>query len=99
MRMHRTAQIALAIFLASLAGSAIASLFNSRLVAIALGLPALLLAVWTFFGHFVTLDDDMPDGFSNPDGSRRFYYRSFTELAVKGLILAATVWLIVYWPF
>ena len=97
--MPRIAKIAIAILLASVAGSAAASILNSRVLAIMLGLPALLLAGWAFLGHFVTLDDDLPDGFSNPNGSRRFYFQSLAELAAKAVLLAAVVWLVVYWPF
>ncbi len=36
-----------------------------------------------FLGHVITFDDDLPGGWSNPDGSEPFPYR---ELIVKGLI-------------
>ncbi len=43
----------------------------------AMGLTALPLA-----GHLITIDDDMPSGWWNPDGSRRF---PWGELLVKAL--------------
>ena len=47
------------------------------------------LAIWTFVGHLVTLDDDAEGGWSNPDSSRRFWQRSLFELIVKLLVLVA----------
>jgi hypothetical protein len=41
-------------------------------------------AVWTFVGHLITIDDDAPDGWSNPDGSIPF---PWAELAIKASIL------------
>lgn len=45
-------------------------------------------ALWIFFGHLVTLDDDEPGGFGNPDESRPVWRSSLKELGVKFLILA-----------
>ena len=47
------------------------------------------LAIWAFVGHLVTLDDDARGGWSNQDGSRRFWRDSLFELFVKLLILVA----------
>lgn len=43
-------------------------------------------AAWAFVGHVITLDDDGPGGWSNPDGSLPFPWR---ELAAKASFLAA----------
>ena len=57
--------------------------------------PALALGVWAVFGHLVTLDDDLPGGWSNPDGDREIARASLVELGVKVLLL--TVVLLVVW--
>ena len=42
-----------------------------------------------FGGHFVTLDDDCPGGWSNPDESTSFWHRSlFVALAKLAVVLA-----------
>ncbi|MCS0585172.1 hypothetical protein NX784_26645, partial [Massilia pinisoli] len=43
-------------------------------------------AVWAFAGHLITIDDDVPGGWSNPDGSIPF---PWAELAIKGAVLLA----------
>lgn len=40
--------------------------------------------VWAFVGHLITIDDDAPGGWSNPDGSIPF---PWAELAIKAAIL------------
>ena len=52
-------------------------------------------AALVFAGHLITADDDIPGGFSNPDGSLPF---PWMELAVKGGVLLALVALIVFVP-
>ena len=52
-------------------------------------------SAWVFIGHLVTADDDLPGGFSNPDGSLPF---PWAELAIKGLILLALVLLAAMFP-
>jgi hypothetical protein len=41
---------------------------------------------WAFIGHLVTIDDDLPGGWSNPDGRQPV---PFVELLVKGLLFLA----------
>ena len=41
-------------------------------------------AVWAFVGHLITIDDDAPGGWNNPDGSIPF---PWTELAIKAAVL------------
>jgi hypothetical protein len=38
---------------------------------------------WAFIGHLVTFDDDLPGGWSNPDGRQAVPFR---ELLAKGLL-------------
>lgn len=52
-------------------------------------------SAWAFFGHLITADDDMPGGFSNPDGSLPSLRG---ELAIKGIVLLALLGLIAFVP-
>jgi hypothetical protein len=45
------------------------------------------ISAWVFIGHLITLDDDMPSGWSNPDGSVGFWRSSMLELLIKLLVL------------
>ena len=53
---------------------------------------------WAAFGHLVTLDDDMPGGWSNLEGSKSLWRQSLLELAVKLLALAALIGVIALYP-
>ena len=44
------------------------------------------LSAWAFVGHFVTVDDDLPGGWSNPDGK---FPVPWKQLVVKGIVLVA----------
>ena len=52
-------------------------------------------AAWAFVGHVVTLDDDVPGGWSNPGGTVPFPWR---ELAAKAAFLAALIAIAVVFP-
>ncbi len=52
-------------------------------------------AAWAFIGHIITADDDVPGGWSNPDGSLPFPWR---ELAAKAAFLAGLIALAVLFP-
>lgn len=41
-------------------------------------------AVWAFAGHLITIDVDLPGGWSNPDGDIPF---PWAELAIKAVVL------------
>ncbi len=56
--------------------------------------PGLFLLGWAFLGHFVTLDEDMPGEWSNPQDSKKVWYSSVVELLLK-LLAFATLLLIV----
>lgn len=53
---------------------------------------------WAAFGHLVTLDDDMPGGWSNVEGSKSLWRQSLLELSVKLLALAALIGAIALYP-
>lgn len=55
-------------------------------------------AVWVFVGHLITLDDEAPGGFGNPDESQSEWHGSLRELGIKALILLAMVMAIVIFP-
>jgi hypothetical protein len=57
-----------------------------------LGSPALVLTGWAFFGHLMTLDDDAPGGWSNPERSRRTWMRSLLNLAGLMVLFGVTCW-------
>jgi hypothetical protein len=52
-------------------------------------------AAWIFAGHLITIDDDFPGGWSNPDGSSPLPWR---ELAIKTAVLLGLVGLIFFFP-
>src|SRR5690554_4789347 len=51
--------------------------------------PALVFSGWAALGHLVTLDDDAPDEWSNPEGSKATWHRSIGELIIKIVVFAA----------
>jgi hypothetical protein len=72
-----------------------ASIAGIKDVAMWLGAPAIFISGWFFLGHLVTLDDDMPGEWSNPNASRKVWLLSLGELALKGIIFLALL-LVVY---
>ncbi len=81
----------LAAFVARLLGASPTS-------AIWLGSPALLLAAWAALGHLITIDDDYPGGWSNPDQDKTAWRRSLKQLLAKFLVLAVVA-LLLFFPF
>ena len=57
--------------------------------------PALVLSGWGLFGHLITLDDDIPGEWSNPEGSKKVWRNSLVELLVKLLLFVAALYLFV----
>ena len=47
------------------------------------------LSAWIAFGHLVTLDDDMPGEWSNPEGDKKLWHSSLVILAIKFAVLMA----------
>lgn len=56
------------------------------------------IAALVFGGHFVTLDDDYPSGWSNPDGSESFWRSSLFAVFVKLMILVLFVIILIVFP-
>ena len=56
---------------------------------------ALVFSGWAVIGQLVTLDDDMPGGWSNPDRSRALWSKSVGQLAIKMVIFGGVLWLFV----
>jgi hypothetical protein len=54
--------------------------------------------VWLFAGHLITVDDEEPGGWSNPEGSRKIWNSSLFELAAKAAVLVVAVLLLVLIP-
>ncbi len=46
---------------------------------------------WVFIGRLVTLDDDEPEGWSNPVDDGEVWRSSLRSLAVKGLVFGVIV--------
>jgi len=63
-----------------------------------LGSPALLFSAWAAFGHLITLDDDYPGEWSNPDQDKTAWRRSLKQLLAKFLVLAVVA-LLLFFPF
>lgn len=43
-------------------------------------------AAWALLGHLITIDDDLPGGWSNPQGEAPFPWR---ELLIKAVLLTS----------
>jgi len=71
------------------------SLYGEKTVAMILGGPAIFLAGWAFIGHMITLDDDMPGEWSNPEASKKIWLISLGELSLKAILFMALL-LVVY---
>src|SRR5687767_2922342 len=67
-----------------------AALLRAHTVAGFLAISAALVAAVVFGGHFVTIDDDYPGGWSNPEHLKTTWATSLRELAVKLAIFVAT---------
>lgn len=77
---------------AVIAGS-LSSVFAVPYVITLLGLSA-----WAVLGHLITLDDDMPGEWSNPEGSRRLWHLSLLGLAIKVVVVIGLFMLIAWFP-
>ena len=52
-------------------------------------------ATWTVAGQLITADDDLPGGWSNPDGAQPFPWR---ELGAKVAVVVVLVAVAAYFP-
>ena len=91
-------KVVLAVYGASLCASLLATLLGAYPAARVCGAPALVMSAWAVFGHFITLDDDAPGGWSNPDDSSEVWRASLGELAVKAGAFALALLLVAYLP-
>jgi hypothetical protein len=91
--MNKRGVVVIGVFLASVLGFVVAFLFGARSLGNWVAAPAIILSGWAAFGHLITLDDDMPGGWSNPERSRAFWFKSLGQLAVKFAIFAGVFWL------
>ena len=64
-----------------------------------LGAPALIVTGWAAIGHMVTLDDDFPGGWSNNEGSKRFFLISLLWLLAETVVFVGIFYLVAMWPF
>ncbi len=87
-------KIVVSVFIISVVGGIAAVMLGYDAIAKGIGAPALVLSGWASFGHFITLDDDMPGEWSNPEGSKKSWYSSILELVVKIAAFVAVVFLI-----
>ena len=51
-------------------------------------------AVWAFAGHLITIDADLPGGWSNPDDDVSFPWAELTIKAAILLVLVGLVWFV-----
>ena len=56
------------------------------------------LSIWAAVGHLVTLDDDMPGEWSNPDGNKKLWRASLRAMSKKFIVVVLFVWLIMAFP-
>jgi hypothetical protein len=56
---------------------------------------AICFAVWAFGGHLITIDDDLPGGWNDPDGD---ISSPWAELAIKAAVLLALIGLVFFIP-
>lgn len=84
--------IVVGVLILSLLCSVGARLFGRPQLVVPLGSPALVLTGWAFLGHLITLDDDAPGGWSNPERSRKVWMRSLWILAALMVLFGVTCW-------
>jgi hypothetical protein len=72
-------RIAILLLASTLAAIGLSALWRVPYIFTFVGVAALVLA-----GHVATIDDDMPGGWSNPDGSQPF---PWAELLVKAAVV------------
>jgi len=53
---------------------------------------------WLVAGHLITLDDEEPGMWSNPEGSKRLWHSSLLELGTKAGIFGIAVLILVLFP-
>lgn len=91
--MNRAFKVIGTIYASSLLLAGATAIAHRFVAAAVLAAPALLLAFLAFAGHLVTLDDDYPGEWSNPEGARVIWHSSLRQLAAKfaALLVASVV--------
>lgn len=84
--MTKGGAVVIGVFLVSVLGFGVAFLVGAHSVGNWLGGLTLVFSGWAVIGHLVTLDDDMPGGWSNSGGSRALWSKSLVQLAIKMVI-------------
>ncbi|RBW50343.1 hypothetical protein [Marinobacter sp. F3R11] len=82
-------RIVIGIFLTSLLVASVAMFMGHQSLAKYFAAPALAFSGWAALGHLVTLDDEAPGEWSNPEGSKAIWKRSVVELIIKVVVFAA----------
>jgi hypothetical protein len=93
--MTKGGAIVVGVFLASVVCFTVAFLLGARSVGNWLAAPSIVLSGWAALGHLVTIDDDMPGEWSNPERSRTFWYKSLGQFAIKVAIFAGVLGLFI----
>ena len=55
-------------------------------------------AAWVVFGHLITIDDDMPGEWSNPEGDKKLWHSSVVIVFVKFMVFALLVVTVFLFP-
>jgi hypothetical protein len=90
---NRLRHILILVFTVSVVCSVVALIMGAGVFGGAVTIPALVISAWQFGGHLVTLDDDYPGNWSNPDGSKEVWMHSLRQLAIKFFVLLGVTWL------
>ena len=95
--MNRPERLGLALLVVSVVLSGGAAVLGYRWFALLALAPATGLSGLATIGHLVTLDDDAPGGWANPEGSPEVWRSSVAQLVIKGTVflclIAACLWL------
>ena len=92
--MSKRGQAVLGAYLALFVASATAFHFGAELLGKGIAVPLAFLSGWAFLGHLITIDDELPGGWSNPEGSRAIWRRSLAEMVLKMVLFVASIWLL-----
>ena len=56
------------------------------------------LSAWIAFGHLVTIDDDMPGEWSNPEGSKELWHGSLFVVSTKFVVFFVLLVVVMSFP-
>jgi hypothetical protein len=86
----------LAIYLTSVAAGLAAAILQRFVASACLIAPAVLQSALVLLGHVVTLDDECPGEWSNPDRSLAIWRESLRDVAVKFTAFAVALAILVF---